>query len=362
MVTVVHDPEDARIRHRQIPALVRAGHDVTLAASFTAHGRRLPSAADDGIGAIDIPRSSGRHRLSALRHARAMLARRGREFDVVLLHDPELLPATIGLDLPGLVWDVHEDTAAALSMKAWLPSYARRPAAFGIRTVERRAERRMALILAEEAYNDRFSDEHTVIRNSIPVPDRISGTADDRVVYIGRLTRPRGAYELIGLGRRVAPDLIVHLIGPADPDIAGDLEAAHREGVVVWHGFVPNDAALAHLDGALAGLSLLHDEPNYTHSRPTKLVEYMAYGVPVVTTPNAASARLVARHGCGVVVPFGDVRAAEDAVRRLAADPAERTRLAAAGRAAALEHYDWATDADLFVRALEKVAAQDTAA
>lgn len=358
VVTVVHDPEDARIRHRQIPALVGSGHEVTLAASYTDHGRPIPT----DIGAIDIPRSHGRRRLSAIRHVRQMLARLGGGFDVVLLHDPELLPATVGLDLPGLVWDVHEDTAAALKMKPWLPAYARGPAAVAIRTIERRAERRMSLILAEEAYSDRFALEHTVIRNTIPVPEHISTAGpDDRIVYIGRLTRPRGAYELIELGRRLAPDLTVHLIGPADQDCAELLDEAHRDGHVVWHGFMPNDEALGHLDGALAGVSLLHDQPNYSHSRPTKLVEYMAYGLPIVTTSNAASARLVARHGCGVVVPFGDVGAAEDAVRRLAADPVEWNRLSAAGRSAALTHYDWSADADLFVRTLEKVAAQPAA-
>lgn len=356
VVTIVHDPEDARIRHRQIPTLLAAGHQITLAASYTDHHRPIPS----DIGAIDVPRAQGRRRLSAIRHARRMLKHEGRRFDLVLLHDPELLPATAGLDLPGLIWDVHEDTAAALAMKPWLPSYARVPAAMAIRMVERQAERRMTLILAEEAYNDRFSDEHTVIRNTIPVPERVSTVGDDRVIYVGRLTRPRGARELIELGRRLAPDLTVHLIGPADHDCTELLKDAHRAGEVFWHGFLPNADALAHLDGALAGVSLLHDQPNYSHSRPTKLVEYMAYGLPMVTTPNAASARLVSQHECGIVVPFGDVAAAEKAVRRLAADPAERNRLAGAGRSAALAQYNWSTDADLFVRTLEKVASQSS--
>ena len=68
------------------------------------------------------------------------------------------------------------------------------------------------------------------------------------------------------------------------------------------------------LDGALAGLSLLHDEPNFRHSMPTKVVEYMARGVPVVTTPLPAAAELARGHECGFVVPFGDPVAAAAAV------------------------------------------------
>ena len=44
-------------------------------------------------------------------------------------HDPELLLTLRRLDLPPVVWDVHEDTAQALGMKAWLPGALRRPAA-----------------------------------------------------------------------------------------------------------------------------------------------------------------------------------------------------------------------------------------
>ncbi|WP_053207177.1 glycosyltransferase [Jiangella muralis] len=352
VLTVVHDPEDARIRHRQIVALREAGHEVTLAAPFSDTGRPIPS----DLSVIDIPRSHGRHRLTAMRTARRLLKRRGREFDIVLMHDPELVLASIGLNIPGLVWDVHEDTAAALRMKAWLPRAGRPAGAALIRAIERHAERRMPLLLAEESYAGRFRKQHTVVRNSVAIPDDVSAPVDDRVIYLGRLTAARGGLDLVELGRRLAPELQVHLVGPADADCQAAIEAAQAEGAVTWHGFVPNDEALTILPGALAGLSLLHEQPNYAHSRPTKIVEYMAHGLPVISTPNPASAELIMRHRCGTIVPFGDVDAAEAAVRALRADPAERARMAEAGRAAVIAHYSWDADADLFVHSLEKLA------
>jgi glycosyltransferase involved in cell wall biosynthesis len=352
VVTVVHDPEDARIRYRQIAALRSAGHRVTLAAPFTEYRRAIPH----DIDSIDIPKSTGYRRLGAVRASRELIRRRGREFDVVLMHDPELVLATIGVSVPGLVWDVHEDTAAAIRMKSWLPRAARPPATMLIRFIERSAERRMPLILAEEAYADRFRDPHPVVRNSVVPPETYDVDVADRVIYLGRLTKARGALELIELGRRLAPDIVVHVIGNADPECTDALRAAHEQGSVRWHGFVPNDAALELLPGALAGLSLLHQQPNYAHSRPTKIIEYMAHGVPVVTTPNPMSAEVVNRHHSGVVVPFGDVDAAEAAVRDLRANPALRRAMVDAGRSAVIDHYSWEADADLFVRTLEKIA------
>ncbi|RJK95498.1 glycosyltransferase [Vallicoccus soli] len=354
VVTVVHDPEDARIRHRQLRSLLAAGHEVTYAAPFAAYGRAVPQ----GVRGVDLPRAMGRRRDRALLAARRVLAQEGPGHDVVLLHDPELLAAAAAaapaLRGRAVVWDVHEDTAAALGMKPWLPGPLRRALPGAVRAAERLAERAVHLTLAEDAYAARFRRPHPVVPNSVlvaeaepPPPGR------DRVVYLGRLTGPRGALELVELGRRLRGDVVVELVGPADADVRGAVEAAHAAGDVRWHGFVPNEEALRLLPGALAGLSLLHDEPNYAHSRPTKLMEYMASGVPVVTTPNPVSVELVERYRCGLVVPFDDPAGAEAAVRRLRDDDALRLACARAGREGALADLDWRRDGRRFAAQLE---------
>jgi glycosyltransferase involved in cell wall biosynthesis len=357
VITVVHDPDDARIRFRELSALMVTGATVTYAAPFSAYGRRPP----EGVHPIDLPRASGRHRLAALRAARRVLHREGRNHDIALLHDPELLLAVPGLrrsHRPLVVWDVHEDTAAALTMKRYLPGPLTPLAAAAVRALERWAERNCALLLAEESYRSRFRKPHPVVPNSVLVPGQqppVPGT--DRVVYLGRLTGPRGALEMLEIARHLPPGVRMDLIGPADPDVAEQITAAHQQGLVTHHGFVPNRDALRMLSGALAGLSLLHDEPNYATSRPTKVMEYMAFGVPVVTTPNPASAELVERYGSGVVVPFDDPAAATAAILALRSDPGRRERLGAAGRAAAVRDLDWSSDGRRFGELLQAWAA-----
>jgi glycosyltransferase involved in cell wall biosynthesis len=113
------------------------------------------------------------------------------------------------------------------------------------------------------------------------------------------------------------------------------------------------------LDGALAGLSLLHDEANFRHSMPTKVVEYMARGVPVVTTPLPAAAELARGHECGFVVPFGDVGAAAEAVLELDGDISLRTKMGHRGHEAAYSSLGWPADARKFVAQLETWARSD---
>ena len=355
VVTIVHNPQDARILHREIAAIRAAGHQVTYAAPFTAYGVERPT----GLRTLDLPRAAGRHRVAAVRAARALIRREGPQHDLTLLHDPELLAASAALpDGAGpLVWDVHEDTAAAVTLKGWLPGPLRRPTAAVFRGVERVVERRRHLLLAEDGYVARFRRPHPVVPNSTVVPATVEPPGHDRVVYVGALSRARGALDLVAAGRLLAgTGITVHLVGGADSQVRDAVAAADAAGDVVWHGFVPNDEALRLLSGALAGLSLLHDEPNYRHSRPTKVIEYLAWGVPVITTPSPPAVALVESADAGVVVPFEDPEAVAEAVRSLAADPERVAAMARRGHEAALRDHDWARDGAAFVSQLERWA------
>lgn len=360
VATVVHHPQDARILHRQIDALVRDGVDVTYAAPFTGYG--VPRAA--GVTTIDLPRARGRHRGAALRSARALLRGARGRVDLVLLHDPELLVATAGLDLPPTVWDVHEDTAGAVGLKAWLPRPLRAPAARAVVAAERVAERHHHLLLAEYGYAARFARPHPVVPNTTTVPATVLPPGGDRVVHVGHLTAARGAPEVLAAGRalrrRTGGAVTLHLIGPADAATEPAVRAAVAAGDVVWHGFVPNDAAMRLVDGATAGLQLLRDNANYRVSIPTKTMEYLAHGVPAVTSPLPHVARLLADSGGGTTVPAGPPEvvgdAVADAVVALVADPPRRRAVGAAGHAYARNHLDWAEDATVFVALLRRWA------
>lgn len=355
--TTVHNAADARVLHRHIRALLDAGHEVTYIAPF----RECQVTPWPELTAVDVPRAAGRARLKALLAARRELARHARDAHLIIIPDPELLLVLPWVrHRPPTVWDVQEDTAAAIRMKGWVPRPLRPLLFAAVRSTERVVESRLHLILAEKGYQPRFRRTHPVVPNATSVPPQPpEPPGDSRVVYVGQLSAARGTTEMIEVARLLQPHgIAVELIGDADTQVRGELREAHAAGLIRWHGFVPNSEALKMVDGALAGLSLLHDEPNYRHSLPGKVAEYMARGVPVITSPLEAATDLVERYGCGFVVPFGDHAAAADAVLRLRRDPQLRAEMSQRGHRAALENLDWPVFAQKFVAQLEEWAGQ----
>lgn len=353
IVTCAHRGDDARIVHRQARILLEQGHRVVLVSAPPDD----PSADPVGLVRVPIRRTSGRHRLGPWRDARRAIAEHLDASAIVVVHDPELVAVVRRrwLSVRPFVWDVHEDFAASVSDRAWIPGPLAPVVRRAIALVQRRAARRMHVIVAEESYRA-FLPDAPFVPNSTWIPDEVpvDGPREPHeVVYVGRISSGRGVDEMIELGRTLGPDVRVVLVGSADADVRDRLEAAARSGAVEWRGPLPNPEALAATQGAVAGLSLLRDEDNYRHSRPTKLIEYMAAGVPVITTPLPLAVEMVEESGSGVVVPFGDVEAAAAAIRRLVADPAGRRAAIEAGHRYVGERHSWQVDGARFVALLE---------
>jgi glycosyltransferase involved in cell wall biosynthesis len=303
VATIVHHPEDARIMHRQIRALLDAGHEVTYVAPFT-YFNVTPAA---GLTAVDVPHDA------AYGRARAALKRGMKDADLLIAHDHRLLRA-LPYKRPPVVWDVREEVSEGRHARA----------------VRRHHVITRAIV-----------PEATLVSAAPPPP------GDTRVVHLGRLTTDKGVSELIRLAERLVPHGVrMDLIGAAGPGVRPMLRDAQRVGLLDWFGHVPHRHALRMTEGALAGLSLA-SPPSGT---PTKILDYMGRGLPVVTT--SPGSPLVEQAGCGLTVAL-DVNAVLDAVLDLKEDPQRRLALGRRGHAHALAHHHWPDHAAAFVARME---------
>ncbi len=341
VATIVHHPEDARIRHRQIESLLESGAEVTYIAPA---GDLI---LDPRVRRRVVPCASGRNRLPALRQAWVALREETPRADVTVVHDPELILAARAIEGPR-VWDVHEDTAAQLADKPYLPRSIRPLVRLLARHLESRGERDFQLLIAERGYAARFPTA-TLVRNTVrPNPNTIP-PGQDKAVYLGRVSWGRGAETINAIAADLPQDMQLEVIGPVDPGVT-------IAPAVGCRGFVPNSEALGYLPGATAGLSLLRDLPNYRHSMPTKILEYLAAGVPVIATPLPEAVEIVERFECGIIVPFDDPSAAVEALAFLKREESTRVRYGANGRRAVERYYNWHVDERRFTNALRRSA------
>ena len=104
------------------------------------------------------------------------------------------------------------------------------------------------------------------------------------------------------------------------------------------------------------GLMVLKDIPAfYRGTSPNKFFDYISAGIPVVNNYPGWLAGLITEYHCGIVVPPGNVAAFTDALQSLAADPAGRRAMGAAGRELAEKEFARPLLADRFIATLEAI-------
>jgi glycosyltransferase involved in cell wall biosynthesis len=356
VVSTSHRGDDARIVHRQARSLLQAGHQVT--AVLPDPGDSARSSDPAGLERMVVRRAVGRRRVRAWLEARRVV--RSIQADVVIVHDPELVPWIRGRGRTPLVWDMHEDFVALVDDTVWIPRLFRFLIRAVVRGVEGLARRKCLVILAEDAYRSRFPYA-PVVPNTTWVDDELTpGVEAKRVVYVGRLSWDRGLAEMIEIGRRIRDEsgLRLVLVGAADADCRAELDEAARRGDVDWRGPLPNPEALTLVRGSLAGLSLLHDVANYVVSRPTKIFEYMAAGVPAVSTPLPLAREMLDESQSGVLTSSWRGNSLVDevvaAVEAYASDSDRRVEEGRRSWEYALAARNWNRDGLEFVRIIEQ--------
>jgi glycosyltransferase involved in cell wall biosynthesis len=226
--------------------------------------------------------------------------------------------------------------------------------------IDEAAEHLRALGVPEQRI-DVVSNTPPLARLSHPRAQAKPPGAAIEIVYLGFLEAPRGiseAIEAVAQLRRAGVAVSLHLIGDGR-DAPLFRAQAERLGVagegVRFHGRVPHRAALQLVGRADIGI-VPHRRGEYWDTTiSNKLFDYMAAGLPVVTSDAAPSARIVRDTGCGEVYCSGDVESLVAAIHRLL-DPGIRTRLGECGREAVRQRFHWERDAAVLVRALKRVA------
>jgi len=199
-----------------------------------------------------------------------------------------------------------------------------------------------------------------------PVSRQRSRT-DERLhlVYIGLLEVPRGLTELIdavAILREQGPRAKAIVIGKGrDADLftarAAQLGLGHDD--IEFLGYVPSHAdAMQIVADSDIGVLPHRASEAWNTTIPNKIFDYMAVGLPIISSDAAPFARITSETGAGEVFRSRDAGDLAAAVRRLAS-PERRAACGAAGRQAVLTRYHWEWDAATLLEVVQRVARHD---
>jgi glycosyltransferase involved in cell wall biosynthesis len=299
-----HDVADARL-HRHCAALRRAG----LRVEVIAKGRAEDAPTDTAFRSIRPRGIAGRGVKALTLPAKA----RGR---VLVTLDPDLIPAARAFRLVThgrrLAVDMHEDYVALLDDRAWAQGPAGRVAKVWARSAVALARGADLTVVADQHVPPESSARRLVVRN-LPdltlLPERGEPDERPRALYVGDVRESRGLFSMLR-ALELAPDWELDVVGPVaarDRErLDGWLASSQAAARVRLHGRMPPAAAWQLARGAWVGMSLLHSTPAFESAIPSKIYEYLACGMPVLSSPIRRAAELVEKAGAGAVVADGE--------------------------------------------------------
>jgi glycosyltransferase involved in cell wall biosynthesis len=189
-------------------------------------------------------------------------------------------------------------------------------------------------------------DRVALVRCGVTVPAAPPAVETPRhdVVAVGRLAPAKGLDVLVdalALLARRRPGVSAAIVGEGPERSALERRIESSGAPVTLLGLRDEAQTLALLARAtVATLPCVVAPDGDEDGIPVSLMEAMAAGVPVVSTPVGGIAELLEDGQAGVLVPSGDPVSLATAIGRLLDDPAVRARYAAAGRAAVAARHE----------------------
>ncbi len=352
-LTSVHPVFDIRIFYKECSSLTKAGYQVKLIAP------NCKAETKNGVEIVPIKLPISRFKRFLFVTFKMTDQALSQKCDIYHFHDPELMFCGVLLKIFGkkVIFDIHENVRLSFVTKEWIPKPARNILSWFYFILERFALLFFdKLILAEESYQKYYPKRKSNVILNYPLSIENSIAHKEfsppfRFVYSGVIHELRGIWEMLDLikflkdqGENVRLDLIGEIRPSSLKDeIKSYILDNELESIVQILGKVDFSEVGGFLKNGYIGLSLLKPIPNYRESLPTKIFEYMLYGLPVITNDFPLYKRYVADEETGLCLDITDNEMRNRSVLEMLWKPESLAKMSANGIRLTSDKCNWQT-------------------
>ena len=295
--------------------------------------------------------------------------------DLFHVHEPELLGAVIAVAKGRpVIWDVHESYLDVLLERHWIPQILRPFLHFGWDHRERQLLRQCAgVVVVTEQIAQRYKALHKKVQivanhpdleafRGLPLPCRDGKTC----VYAGIISPSRGlsivprALAILKNRNLAIPFKIAGIVSPE-----GYLQDLVREAIDLGVGDMIQYQGILTKENTIllqheSSISLVPNPPtgNNVASFPTKLLECMALGLPIVYSnlPNYEAVAGAAKAGISFDVSKPEQMA--DAIEFLVKNPDIAKQMGESGQRAVRERLNWSVESTKLLAMYQEILNQ----
>ncbi|MDF7817866.1 glycosyltransferase [Runella sp. MFBS21] len=223
------------------------------------------------------------------------------------------------------------------------------------RYFDQQARQSFKFVLTEDAYLQEYKDllrPFAIVHNfaesrwlswPLPQPDY----RNPSFFYAGVISLERGFDTMVAALKKVSlqyPNVHLRLFGHlriSEESLRNLSDYEAMQNHLTFYGYVSQEQAFEYAKTSLAGIVLLKPVGDYVDSYPTKLFDYMALGLPVITSDLPLLKEVIEAHQCGFCVSAYDADSLAHAMITCIENPVLMTQIGQNGRDAVIHKYNW---------------------